>query len=177
AAPDAGAFLAMLHGTPNDTVRVTPPSHRLESATASVRLLASIAPELEQRLGVLLRRLEERMPDEPLVLSHGDFHARQMLELDGDYGVIDFDASCRAPAALDLATYISSLVRGIDDLPAGMAALDVLREAYGRQPAGVPWYLTCVLLRRASIPFRVFRESWPEQVEERVRCAETALIS
>jgi hypothetical protein len=41
----------------------------------------------------------------------------------------------------------------------------------------VPWYLTCVLLRRASIPFRVFRESWPEQVEERVRCAETALIS
>jgi aminoglycoside phosphotransferase (APT) family kinase protein len=177
AAPAAGAFLAMLHGTPNDTVRVTPPSHRLESATASVRLLASIAPELEQRLGVLLRRLEERMPDEPLVLSHGDFHARQMLELDGDYGVIDFDASCRAPAALDLATYISSLVRGIDDLPAGMAALDVLREAYGRQPAGVPWYLTCVLLRRASIPFRVFRESWPEQVEERVRCAETALIS
>ena len=30
AAPAAGAFLAMLHGTPNDTVRVTPPSHRLE---------------------------------------------------------------------------------------------------------------------------------------------------
>ena len=177
AAPDAGAFLAMLHRTPNDTVRVTPPSHRLESATASVRLLASIAPELEQRLEALLRRLEERMPEEPLVLSHGDFHARQMLELEGDYGVIDFDASCRAPAALDLATYISSLVRGIDDLPAGLAALDVLRASYGRDPAGVPWYLTCVLLRRASIPFRVFRENWPEQVEERVRCAETALIS
>ena len=132
AAPAAGAFLAMLHGTPNDTVRVTPPSHRLESATASARLLASIEPRLEQRLRGLLRRLEESMPDEPLVLSHGDFHARQMLELDGDYGVIDFDASCRAPAALDMATYISSLVRGLDDLPAGMAALDVLGEAYGR---------------------------------------------
>jgi hypothetical protein len=177
AAPAAGAFLAMLHGTPNDTVRITPPSHRLESATASARLLASIEPRLEQRLDALLRRLEERMPDEPLVLSHGDFHARQMLELDGDYGVIDFDASCRAPAALDMATYVSSLVRGRDDLPAGMAALDVLGEAYGRQPAGVPWYLTCVLLRRASIPFRVFRESWPEQVEDRVRCAEMALGS
>ena len=60
AAPAAGAFLAMLHGTPNDTVRVTPPSHRLESATASVRLLASIAPQLEQRLEALLRRLEEQ---------------------------------------------------------------------------------------------------------------------
>jgi hypothetical protein len=34
-----------------------------------------------------------------------------------------------------------------------------------------------VLLRRASIPFRVFRESWPEQVEDRVRCAEMALGS
>ena len=178
AAPAAGAFLAMLHGTPNDTVRVTPPSHRLASATASAQLLVSIEPRLEQRLLALLRRLEERMPDEPLVLSHGDFHARQMLELDGDYGVIDFDASCRAPAALDMATYISSLVRGLDDLSGGMAALDVLREAYGRQPPdGVPWYLTCVLLRRASIPFRVFRENWPEQVEARVRCAETALTS
>jgi hypothetical protein len=175
AAPAAGAFLAMLHGTPNETVRVTPPMHRLESATASVRLLASIEPRLQQRLDALLRRLEEHMPDEPLVLSHGDFHARQMLELDGDYGVIDFDASCRAPAALDMATYISSLVRGRDDLPAGTAALDVLGEAYGRLPAGIPWYLTCVLLRRASIPFRVFRENWPEQVEERVRCAELAL--
>jgi thiamine kinase-like enzyme len=136
-----------------------------------------LEPRLEHRLRALLRRLEERMPDEPLVLAHGDFHARQMLGLDGDYGVIDFDASCRAPAALDLATYISSLVRGLDDLPAGAAALDVLVETYGGRPAGVYWYLTCVLLRRASIPFRVFREGWQEQVEERVRCAEKALVS
>ena len=98
-----------------------------------------------------------------------------MLDLDGDHGVIDFDACCRAPAALDMATYISSLVKGLDDLPAGMRALDALCAAYGARPAGVSWYLTCVLLRRASIPFRVFRESWPEQVEERVRCAEAAL--
>jgi thiamine kinase-like enzyme len=124
---------------------------------------------------VLLRSLEESMPDEPLVLSHGDFFVRQMLELGGDYGVIDFDACCRAPAALDIATYISSLVRGVDDLPAGMAALEVLCEAYGRQPAGVPWFLTTVLLRRALIPFRVFSEDWPDEIEARVRCAEAAL--
>jgi hypothetical protein len=175
AAPAAGAFLAMLHGTANDTVIATPPARRLRAAAASVKLLASIEPRLEPRVQLLLRRLEERMPDEPLVLSHGDFHVRQMLDLDGDYGVIDFDASCRASPALDLATYISSLVRELGDLPAAMATLDVLTEAYGRQPAGVPWYLTCVLLRRASIPFRIFRENWPEQVEERVRCAEAAL--
>ena len=59
AAPAAGAFLAMLHGTPNETVRVTPPSHRLDSAGASMRLLASIEPRLESRLEALRRRLEE----------------------------------------------------------------------------------------------------------------------
>jgi hypothetical protein len=177
AAPAAGAFLAMLHGTENDTVIVTPPARRLRAAAASVKLLSSIDPRLEPRLQLLLRRLEETMPDEPLVLCHGDFHVRQMLELDGDYGVIDFDASCRASPALDLATYISSLVRDLGDLPTAMATLEALTEAYGRRPAGVPWYLTCVLLRRASIPFRIFRENWPEQVEDRVRCAEAALTA
>lgn len=175
AAPTAGRFLAMLHGTPNDTLRVTPPSHRLESATAAARLLISIDARLGQQLEALLKRLAETMPDEPLVLSHGDFHARQMLVSEDDYGVIDFDASCLAPAALDMATYISSLVRGLDGLPAGMAALDLLVDAYGSRPPGVSWYLACVLLRRASIPFRVFREGWPEQVEERVLCAQAAL--
>jgi aminoglycoside phosphotransferase (APT) family kinase protein len=115
------------------------------------------------------------MPDGPLVLSHGDFHARQMLGLDGDFGVIDFDASCQAPPALDLATYVTTLVRGVEDLPAGMATLDVLTDAYGRRPPGIPWYLTAVLIRRASIPFRVFRNGWPEQVEARVAAAEAAL--
>ena len=41
AAPAAGAFLAMLHGTPNDSVRSTPPAHRLESH-ARVRASAGL---------------------------------------------------------------------------------------------------------------------------------------
>jgi thiamine kinase-like enzyme len=98
-----------------------------------------------------------------------------MLGLDGDFGVIDFDASCLAPAALDLATYVTTVVRGVEDLPTGMATLDVLTDAYGSRPPGISWYLAAVLIRRASIPFRVFRSGWPEQVEARVAAAEAAL--
>ena len=174
-APEAGAFLAMLHAARFEGVRLTPPAHRLHSVTATAHLLASIVPSLEPRLRALLAKLEETTPDEPLVLSHGDFFARQMLGLNGDFGVIDFDASCWAPAALDLATYVTSVVGGADDLPAGMATLDVLTETYGSRPAGIPWYLAAVLIRRASIPFRGFRDGWPEQVEVRVAAAEAAL--
>jgi hypothetical protein len=174
-APEAGAFLAVLHAADFDGVRVTPPSHRLNAVAATASLLASIVPGLGSRLRTLMGRLEATMPDGPLVLSHGDFHARQMLGLDGDFGVIDFDACCLAPAALDLATYVTTVVRGVDDLPTGMATLDVLTDVYGHRPPGIPWYLAAVLIRRASIPFRVFRQGWPEQVEARVAAAEAAL--
>ena len=173
-APEAGAFLAVLHAAEFD-VRLTPPAHRLHAVAATASLLASIVPDLESRLQKLMARLESTMPDGPLVLSHGDFHARQMLGLNGDFGVIDFDASCRAPAALDLATYVTTVVRGVEDLPVGMSTLDVLTDAYGGRPPGIPWYLAAVLIRRASIPFRVFRKGWPEQVEARVAAAEAAL--
>jgi hypothetical protein len=174
-AAEAGAFLAIMHAARFEDVRQTPPAHRLNAVGATASLLAGIVPSLAPRLGKLMQRLEESMPDEPLVLSHGDFHARQMLGLDGDYAVIDFDATCLAPAALDLATYVTTLVRGVEDIPDGVAALDILTDAYGRRPAGIPWYLTAVLIRRASIPFRVFRTGWPEQVEARVAAAEAAL--
>jgi len=173
-APEAGAFLAVLHAAEFD-VRLTPPAHRLHAVAATASLLASIVPDLQSRLQKLMARLESTMPDGPLVLSHGDFHARQMLGLNGDFGVIDFDASCWAPAALDLATYVTTVVRGVEDLPVGMTTLDVLTDAYGSRPPGIPWYLAAVLIRRASIPFRVFRKGWPEQVEARVAAAEAAL--
>ena len=174
-ASEAGAFLAVLHAAEFDGVRVTPPAHRLKSVARTANLLADIVPELETRLRKLMARLEATMPEGPLVLSHGDFFARQMLGLNGDFAVIDFDASGWAPAALDLATYVTSVVRGVEDLPVGMATLDVLTDAYGSRPPGIPWYLAAVLIRRASIPFRVLRPDWPEQVEERVAAAEAAL--
>ena len=174
-APEAGAFLAVLHAAQFDGVRRTPPAHRLRSVTKSARLLAAILPELAPRLEKLLARLEAAMPNGLLVLSHGDFFARQMLGLDGDFAVIDFDANGWAPPALDLATYVTSLIRGTEDISAGMSTLDALVTGYGSRPPGIPWYLAAVLLRRSSIPFRVLRHDWPEQVRERVAAAEAVL--
>jgi hypothetical protein len=174
-APEAGAFLAVLHAAQVDGVRRTPPAHRLRSVAKTARLLATIVPELEPRLGKLLSRLESTTPDGRLVLSHGDFFARQMLELHGDFAVIDFDANGWAPRALDLATYVTSLIRGTEDIPAGMSTLDALVTGYGSRPPGIPWYLAAVLIRRSSIPFRVLRHDWPEQVRERVAAAEAVL--
>jgi hypothetical protein len=175
AASAAGAFLAILHAGDFEGVRQTPPAHRLRSVAKTARLLGTIVPELEPRLRALLATLEETMPEGPLVLSHGDFFARQMLGLDGDFAVIDFDAIGWAPPALDLATYVTSVVRGSEDLAAGMAVLDALVDGYGSRPAGLPWYLAAVLIRRSSIPFRVLRDDWPQQVEERVAAAEAVL--
>jgi hypothetical protein len=171
----AGAFLAVLHAADFEGVRQTPPAHRLRSVAKTARLLGTLVPELEPRLRTLLATLEETMPEGPLVLSHGDFFARQMLGHNGDFAVIDFDANGWAPPALDLATYVTSLVRGVEDLPDGMATLDALVEGYGSRPAGIPWYLAAVLIRRSSIPFRVLRDDWPEQVQERVAAAEAVL--
>lgn len=171
----AGAFLSVLHAAQFDGVVQAPPERRLKAAATSARLLAAIVPHLEPRLQALLRKLELQMPHDALVPCHGDFHARQMLELDGEFAVVDFDAMCCAQPALDLASYVSSLVRGASQLPKASVTLDALTEAYGRRPPGIAWYLCIVLLRRASIPFRNFKEGWPQRVERRVAGAEAAL--
>ena len=109
------------------------------------------------------------MPDGPLVLSHGDFHARQMLGLDGDFGVIDFDASCLAPAALDLATYIiDSSCEVSTTSPRAWR-----RSTCSARPIGRPSARRAVVPDLRAPPPRIdpvprLPEGWPEQVEERV---------
>lgn len=174
-APHAGAFLRVLHAAQLNGVIQAPPTRRLRAAAYSAQLLGAIVPHLEPRLRSLLRKLELEMPQDALVPCHGDFHARQMLELEGEFAVVDFDAMCYAQRALDVASYVSSLVKGASHLPRARATLDVLTEAYGRRPPGIAWYLCVVLLRRSSIPFRTFKEGWPERVERRVAAAEAAL--
>ena len=84
AAPAAGAFLAMLHGTPNDSVRSTPPAHRLESARvraparldrAAARAAArgAAAPPRGADAGRAARALARRFPRTP------DARARRRL--------------------------------------------------------------------------------------------------
>jgi hypothetical protein len=98
-----------------------------------------------------------------------------VLRANGEIAVVDFDGMCLAPAALDVSSYVASLVEGPDDLPRAADALDVLVGAYGARPGGVHWYLAAHLLGRARRPFTRLRPGWPDEVEERVAAAEAAL--
>jgi hypothetical protein len=173
-AAEAGDLLAKLHASGLEGLRIAPPSYWIENAGGSARVVASVVPRLEPRLGKLLRLLEARMPDAALVPCHVDFFARQIMELDGEYGLVDFDRMSEAPPALDLATYVSELIEG-PDLADAAGVLDALCDAYGSRPPGVPWYLTVVLLRRARTPFGHFLPDWPDEIERRVAAAEAAL--
>jgi hypothetical protein len=174
-APQAGALLAMLHASQVSGLPLEPAADQLDDVSGDAKLVSVLVPSLEDRVDGLLRRLEAELPDEPLVPSHGGFRRSQLLESNGELGVIDFDGFCLSPAARDLASFTAALVEGPDDLERAAATLDVLVDAYGERPPGVTWYLATYLLRRTRRPFTRLQEDWPDAVEERVRAAELAL--
>jgi hypothetical protein len=175
AAGRAGGVLAALHGAPADGLSPESPRDRLRRTGDSAELLAAIAPELASRVENLMGLLQAQMPADDLVTSHGGFHISQLLESEGELAVIDFDGICSAPAARDVASYVASLLNAPEDLPAVREALDALCEGYGRRPAGVPWHLSTLALRRARAPFAAFAAHWPEETERRLAAAEAAL--
>jgi ATP-binding cassette subfamily B protein/subfamily B ATP-binding cassette protein MsbA len=173
-ASDAGGLLAVLHRAPPEGLDPRPPVDQLARAASVARLVGHVVPELQSRVELLVDELERETPESrTMVASHGDFHARQLVERDGELALTDFDGICMAPPALDLACYASHLVRGEpDDLERACAALDALAEGYGGAPAGVRWCLATAILARASRPFRRLEDRWPERVESIVGAAE-----
>jgi Phosphotransferase enzyme family len=174
-APQAGALLAILHAAQVNGLPLEPSADQLDDALGDAELVTVLVPSLKDRVERLMRRLELELPLDPLAPSHGGFRRSQLLESDGELGVIDFDGFCRSPPARDLASFTAALVEEPDDLPNAAAALDVLVDAYGRRPPGVTWYLATYLLRRTRRPFTRLKEGWPDAVEERLRAAELAL--
>jgi Ser/Thr protein kinase RdoA (MazF antagonist) len=174
-APRAGALLASLHGADVRGLRLEPPADQLDDARGNADLVAALLPPLADRVERLMHGLELALPDDALVTSHGGFRASQLLESNGQLGVIDFDGFCRAPAARDLASFAAALVDGADDLPRAAQVLDVLVDAYGSRPPGLAWYLATYVLRRTRRPFTRLEVDWPTAVEERLRAAELAL--
>jgi aminoglycoside phosphotransferase (APT) family kinase protein len=171
----AGTLLAQLHSMPSRDLSLQPPRDQLRWVAKQTRLLASIAPDLASRLNRLLAALEASMPSAELVLSHGDFHSSQLLQSDGELGVVDFDGMCLAPAALDIASYVVPRVARPEDLAPAAATLEILVDAYGSRPQGIRWYLAGRLLRHARRPFVRFNPGWPDEVEACVSAAEASL--
>ena len=176
-AQSAGAVLAMLHRAHVPGLRAFTHADQLRAAAGSAGSVIAVVPELEQRLAGLLRMLELTIPDQSsLVPAHGDYHANQLLEIDGELAVIDFDEMCAAAAALDLSSYAAHHVNGGEgDMTAASAALAGLAEGYGIRPHALAWYLSTSILRRSPFPFRFMEPNWPMRIERMVADAEEAL--
>jgi len=173
----AGAALRALHASPVGDLDAFPPARQHAVVTGFGEMVKAIAPGLRARVDRLVALLEVALPRGlARVPSHGDFHAGQLLLRDSDVAVVDFDELTAAPAALDLATFAAhELSGGERELDAVQAMLDDLVAGYGERPAGLGWYLSALILRRSSHPFRRLREDWPERVERMLGSAEEAL--
>jgi hypothetical protein len=174
----AGAVIAGVHAGSSEGLPAATPARQLESAAASARLVARIAPALAVRVDRLLAEFERTRPDHlRLVTSHGDFYPKQLLvDPRGNLVLTDFDELCVAPAALDIATYASYIWRRSPGQANGaQRAIDALLEGYGERPEGLPWYMATMMLRRAAHPFRRFDPDWPERVQAIVGAAEAGL--
>jgi ABC-type multidrug transport system fused ATPase/permease subunit len=176
-AGEAGEVLASLHRADPDGLISLAPSDHLAAAGGAAKLVSHISPELTGRLERLLSELEAATPDAGApVPSHGDFHARQLLECDGGLVLIDLDRACAAPAALDASSFAAHLINeGRPDLDAARVALERLLAGYGTRPPGMSWYLATAILRRAPNPFRALHEQWPDRVASLVDAAADAL--
>jgi hypothetical protein len=174
---EAGALLSDLDAARQAGLAVARPSQQLAVAWASARYVAAILPGLGRRLEALVRELEATVPSiDRLVLSHGDFSARQLLVTPDGLAVVDLDAMRLAPAAVDPATYAAHLVfGGPGDLDNASEALEALLEGYGGRPLALSWYLAASILKHSRSPFRYFDEHWPERIEGMITAAETAL--
>jgi hypothetical protein len=125
----------------------------------------------------LIEELAARVPSNlPLVTSHGNFHAGQLLEGPTGLCLVDLDRLCLAAPAHDLASYAAHVAFGRDgEMETVTATLDSLLAGYGRWPEALEWFLANGLLRRTVVPFRLQDEHWPDAVATLVASARQVL--
>ena len=172
-------FAAMrAHGS-STTVRPPdfPPASQLGEALRAGSIAKVLVPELSARIDKLLARLEGDLPQGLAARpAHGDLIPGQIIDKNGGgIAVVDFDACCLAPPALDPATFAASFI-GSDDIdgPGAEDVLDLLVHGDDEARAGLRWYFATAILRRAPRPFRHVCTDWPERVSAIVSAAEHA---
>lgn len=172
AAAEAGKFLRELQQS--ELRRLTPASGE-RTVVSSVRrkatLIKAVVPGVGPRVDSLVRRLERREPQaRRLVPAHGDFHAGQLLRVDGKLCVLDLDSMCLAAPALDLAEYVAAAGERVD-----ARVVDALFGRCGSRPESFDWHLAAAILIRAAHPFHQQLPEWADLVEARVSVAEAVL--
>ncbi len=171
----AGRRLAEIHASEPD--RLPEWSHsdaaaRLNEIAAVFRVLL---PPLSDRTLELSSRLMAVLNDVDTgsVVSHGDFHTRQILIDEDRIALIDFDEALMAPPGFDIGSFISRLhinaLRGeiseniaedaAESLVAGYAAI---RAVPGKHE--IRAFTALALLNVAHEPFRLRRPEWPSEI-------------
>lgn len=118
AATQAAGWLVQLQRTPAHAAIPQPLSKRtphayLSAAPSLLQALAAAFPAFAARMERIDRDLSHRMPalqELPLVLSHGDFHAENVVSTAGWATLIDFDAYGLHEAAFDIGYCIGQLL-------------------------------------------------------------------
>jgi ABC-type multidrug transport system fused ATPase/permease subunit len=170
----AGSLLRRIHGLRADGLEERSALDTLAAARRSADVLRVVDPAVAPQVERLLERLSRRAPDGGhQVISHGDFHAGELIRRDGELAVLSVDDACRAAPARDLATYAADAASREQADPAGV--LDALVDGYGARPEALRWHLSALMLRRAERPFRTLQEDWPARAEELVAAADAAL--
>jgi hypothetical protein len=153
-----------------------PPALQLAEAARAGSIAEVLVPELSTRIGRLLSRLEDDVPQGLMPRpAHGDLTPAQIIEkTEGGIAVVDFDTCCLAPAALDPAIFAAGFIGRDGD---GLVADDVLGRLVDDDEearAGLRWYFATSILRRAPRPFRHVFPDWPDRVSAIVSAAEQA---
>lgn len=164
-APQVGALLAALHGTPVPALREVGGDQLVDWPCACAMQMAEVEPAWAPRLQAILARLEdgaEFARGLPQVTLHGDLHPRNLLADGNRLALIDLDAACSGPAVLDLGAWIAdtlfrALHAGTPLAPEQCAAAQLLQayEAAARQPIPAP--LLAWAVARALLCERAYR--------------------
>jgi hypothetical protein len=139
----AASWLVKLQRHPASAPVVAAADRAAEHAWASELGLAF--PQYARRLGLIAEHLARRLQREPgpLVLSHGDFHPKNILVTTASTTVIDFDHFGAREAAFDVGYAIAHLLSGsylkLGTLaPGGRASLAFWRR-YEQDAPEVAW--------------------------------------
>ncbi len=175
ALPGAGPLTVLLERLPElGRPAAAGPTRR---AASHAHLIASVMPELEDRVNAIADRVAKVPTDLPAV-AHGDFHAGQIL-VDGSEirGLVDVDTAGMGDRADDYAGLLAQL-----STLALTSPQRSLLEKYGSSlisgfdrivdPAALRLRVAAAVLGFATGPFRVQMGSWPDATTARIALAE-----
>lgn len=173
----AGSVLADLHGDVELPLCTTTADDILDKSVVRAAFVADLLPHLREELSALLAELKAKAPSGlPLVTSHGNFHAGQLLAGPQHMSLIDMDRLCLAAPAYDVASFAAHVAVGRQgEMELVTATIDSLLAGYGARPQDLGWFLANCLLRRAPFAFRHQDEHWPQAAASLVLSARQAL--